>query len=275
MASDENASREAGAAMPANPPRENLYRATQETIELTRADGEAPRVLTGHAAVFNQWTEINSIYEGRFMERIAPGAFTKTISENRDRIKVLFNHGQDPQIGDKPLGPLRALEEDEYGVRYDVDLLDTSYNRDLIPGLEAGVYSASFRFSVMQEAFDKKPARSEFNPMGIPERTLKEVRLAELGPVTFPAYPGATAGMRSMTDEFLFGRFVDDPERLAELLAMYHQMRNAEPDPSEDTTPDADEQIEPEPSAATTRAKRGPKAPLYTTNREEKPGWLL
>jgi hypothetical protein len=38
------------------------------------------------------------------------------------------------------------------------------------------------------------------NDHGLPERTLQEVRLFELGPCTFPAYADATAGVRSLTD---------------------------------------------------------------------------
>lgn len=216
----ENVSAETGASVPRNPPRENLIRATHDDGALsTRDEGSSDMpVLVGHAAVFNQWTEINSAFEGRFMERIAPGAFAKTIGENRDRIKVLFQHGKDPQIGDKPLGPLRSIEEDSKGLRYEVPLLDTSYNRDLVPGLKAGLYGASFRFSVLRDNVKNKPPKSEYNPRGLPERTVEELRMPELGPVTFGAYASATAGLRSMTDEFLFDALTEDPERL-ELLA--------------------------------------------------------
>ena len=31
---------------------------------------------------------------------------------------------------------------------------------------------------------------------------MNEVRMQEFGPVTFPAYEGASAGMRSLTDRF-------------------------------------------------------------------------
>jgi hypothetical protein len=73
-----------------------------------------------------------------------------------------------------------------------------------------------------------------------------------------------------MTDEFLFARFVDDPDKLMELLAAYKERRDAEPgitfntdagflsvdqvepEPSEAATPS-----EPEPSAATTRSHTG------------------
>src|SRR6476646_2996365 len=91
-----------------------------------RAAGEDEKdsigTLFGHFAVFNRWTEINSFFEGRFMEQIAPGAFTKTFAENREGMRCLFQHGRDPQIGMKPLGPIRELEQDEVGARYDVPL---------------------------------------------------------------------------------------------------------------------------------------------------------
>jgi HK97 family phage prohead protease len=77
-------------------------------------------LLTGYLAAFNQWAPIDSVHEGRFLERIEPGSFARTIAENRDRIRVLFNHGHDPSIGDKVLGPIALLEEDGYGARYEV-----------------------------------------------------------------------------------------------------------------------------------------------------------
>jgi HK97 family phage prohead protease len=83
------------------------------------------------------------------MERIAPGAFTKTFRENKNNMAVLFQHGRDPQIGDKVLGPILVLHEDNRGAYYEVPLIDTSYNRDLIAGLEANLYGASFRFKVI------------------------------------------------------------------------------------------------------------------------------
>ncbi len=153
------------------------------------------RVLFGHFAVFDRWTEIEGM-EGHFMERIAPGAFTYTFVSERDRIRVLFQHGRDPQIGDKPLGPLQSLREDEVGGFYEARLLRTSYNDDLIPALEAGLFGASFRFRVTRENWTAKPQRSDWNPDGIPERTIREVKLMELGPVSFPAYSEATAGVR-------------------------------------------------------------------------------
>jgi HK97 family phage prohead protease len=185
--------------------RINLVRANYPSVELRANEDDVAGMpmLVGELAVFNQPTEINSVWEGRFIEILEPGAFTKTISENRDRMRILFQHGQDPQIGDKPLAQIEELEQDADRVRYAGRLLDTSYNRDLVPGLDAGLYGSSFRFDVIQEHWTDKPTRSSFNPEGLPERRVREVRLHEFGPVTFPAYPGASAGVRSLTDQFL------------------------------------------------------------------------
>lgn len=154
--------------------------------------------MFGHFAVFNEWTEIDSYFEGHFLERIAPGAFKKTFRENRGDMQSLFQHGFDPQIGDKPLGPIADLREDESGAYYEVDLLDAPYVRDdILPGLQADLYGASFRFQMIREEFNKQPSPSDSNPSALPERTLKELRVFEFGPVTFPAYPSATAGVRA------------------------------------------------------------------------------
>ena len=199
-------------------PRDNLVRAIFPGVELRDATTGGLRTMTGHFAVFDQWTEINSVFEGRFLERIRPGAFQKTFSEGRAGMRSLFQHGQDPHIGNKPLGPIQRLEEDATGAYYEVGLLDTSYNRDLLPGLEAGLYGASFRFSVQRHDINKKAKESAMNPDGIPERTIREAQVMEFGPVTFPAYQGATAGVRSMTDAFTLKAFTDDPEALRMLL---------------------------------------------------------
>ncbi len=260
-------------------PRENLFRARYPAIELRDAEDEDGdgRTLVGHFAVFNEWTEINSLWEGNFLERFAPGSFKKTFREQRDRMRVLFQHGFDPQVGDKPLGPIDVLMEDSTGERtgksgayYEVPLLDTSYNRDLQPGLEAGLYGASFRFRTMREELVEEPAVSEHNPHGLPERTIKEAQVMEFGPVTFPAYDGATAGVRSLTDVFAVERFMRDPQRMRELIDAAPK-RTDEPAPKLELELEKPEQ-EPTPAAAT----RPARASYLTTGAfEPRPNWRL
>lgn len=204
-----DASDEVGRGVPANPPRENLVRAT-DSIGVTRAEGAQMPTLTGHFAVWNIWTEIRSAYEGNFMERFDPSSMTKTLSEHRP--KVMFNHGKDPSIGEKLLGTPLRVEPDQEGAFYAVPLFDTAYNRELIPALDAGEYGASFRFSVIREDVVQRPPRSEWNPRGIPERTVQEARVMEFGPVSYPQYVEATAGLRSMTDEYIISTLARDTD---------------------------------------------------------------
>lgn len=156
---------------------------------------------------FNTAYEVNSWWEGRFIERTKPGAFRKTISESKRAdgtfsTKVLFNHGGDLNIGDKVLGvpdQMAEVNTDKYhGPELEADLLDTSYNRDLLPGLKRGAYGSSFMFEVIRESWNNEPEPTDTNPDGLPERTIEEVRLFEAGPVTWPASPTASAGMRSV-----------------------------------------------------------------------------
>lgn len=187
------------------PPRDSLVR-TSLPFEVVRSVNGMP-VLHGRGAVYDEWTEINSRTEGHFMERFAAGAFTKTIDEQRDKIRCLFNHGQDPSIGMKPLGPITDLNERGDGVHYEVQLLDTDYNRSLVPGLKAGLYGSSFRFGVVRKSDERKRVS---NPGKILERTITEAYMRELGPTPFPAYGGTSANVRSLTDEFVLGRFPAD-----------------------------------------------------------------
>jgi HK97 family phage prohead protease len=223
------------------PPREGLIRATRADMEVRAAGEGEPARLAGHFAVFNTWTEIASAWEGNFLERIAPGAFRKTLKENGSAIKLLLEHGQDPQVGQKPLGRFTALEEDETGARYEADLYDTPYVSQLLPALRDGMYGASFRFRVMREDINDDPGTSDYNPKGLPERTIKEASVAEAGPVLWGAYPDATSQARSMTDEFAFRRLMDlTPERLRR-LADHWERDEAQEAEARETTETGDE----------------------------------
>lgn len=200
-----------------HPPRDDLVRAMPSSFEVRAAPEGGMPTMFGHFAVFNQWAEIDSYFEGSFLEQLAPGSFTKTFKENAKGIRSLFQHGRDPQVGDKPLGVIEVLREDDDGAYAEVRMLDTSYNRDIIPGIEAGQYGQSFRFRVMREEINEEPEVSDYNPKGLPERTIKEVHLMEFGPVTFPAYAGTDVGMRSLTDEYVYDL---SPERIEQLRAL-------------------------------------------------------
>jgi HK97 family phage prohead protease len=209
----------AGAAL-----AERAKKSDEPAPEATAGDGLG--TLEVNFSQYNNWYRIDSFWEGTFLERVAPGSFKKTLAERGGQTKILFNHGMDFNIGDKVL----AMPE-EYGDRKASpflagQLFDTSYNRDLLPGLRSGAYGSSFMFEVLGESWDNEPERSEYNPDGLPERTIQEVRLFEAGPVTWPANPGATAGMRSGTE--WYGEQVrarGDGDRYEDLVRSFEAFR--------------------------------------------------
>lgn len=226
-------------------PRENLIRANFET----RASVSEGRTMTGYPIVFDTWTEINS-WEGRFKERIGDKALTKTLRENRDQIKVLFNHGMDPSIGDKPLGKPQRMTPDRNGLDTATPLSETSYNDDLLALIrDEAIDGMSFRFAAVKDEWVHDPKGKK-----LPERTITELRLYEFGPVTFPAYQATTVGLRSRTE---FGAWLglDDEKRseIARLLGVSFDLRTldteagaatSEDDESRDDIQDLEPQVQ-------------------------------
>jgi hypothetical protein len=207
----------------------SLYRASEGEV-----DGLGRLVV--RFSPFNTWYEINSWWEGRFLEQTVPRAFIKTAKESkradgRYSTKVLYNHGTDFHIGDKMLAVPDRFEEAEeegyHGPILEGDLFDTSYNRDLLPGLEADAYGSSFMFNVIREDWNNEPEQSDHNPEGLPERTVSEVRVFEAGPVTWPASPTATAGMRGRcgTDAWMERLAARNATRYDDLVRSYEAFR--------------------------------------------------
>ena len=222
-----------------------------------RADsnGDGRLHMVGHFSVFNTWYEVNSIFEGRFLERIAPGAFKETIRDDLPSVKVTFNHGHDV-LGDQVLGDIVELAEDERGARYDVALF-RSVPDLIIEGLQAGVYGSSFRFRVVADEWDDNPGESAHNPLGLKERTITKVRLMEFGPVTYPANPEATAGLRSLTDQFYDGLRSRNPSvyeaacRAAQIPTGRPDTRSAGGGGADTDAGNAEVSPDPQPNAAT------------------------
>jgi len=175
------------------------------------ADGGTGRTLFGHFAVFDRWTEIDSWYEGRFIERVGEKAFNRTFKERGDKIRVLYDHGHDPSIGNKPLGAPDVLRVDKgVGPYYESELFEANYVDELIPALRAKQLGASFRFKVTGEEWVEPKRSTDRNPDKLPERTITDVDLYEFGPVTFPAYEDASAGVRSGSDQFIERLLADE-----------------------------------------------------------------
>ncbi|MEH6564635.1 MAG: HK97 family phage prohead protease [Halopseudomonas sp.] len=155
-----------------------------QEMRLQVPDEGQPTLIGGHAAVFNQRSEDL----GGFVEQIAPGAFASSIA-SRD-IRALLNHNADLILGRSTAGTLR-LVEDDVGLNIEIDTPDTSYARDLLISMGRGdIREMSFGFLTLQDHWEK------IGDVWV--RTLMEVELHEVSPVTFPAYGQTTISARSM-----------------------------------------------------------------------------
>lgn len=172
-------------------------------------DGPGEGVLFGHFSVFNRWYEIDSPWEGNFMERVAPGTFGDTFEEDVQR--CWFEHGYSAFLDHASLGRIETLTEDEVGAYYEVRLFN-GLPEFFTDGLKAGEYGASFRMRITGEEINDEPGVSEDNPRGLPEVTITKVRCPEFGPVSIGASPFATANLRCGTDDFYEAMRGRDPE---------------------------------------------------------------
>lgn len=153
-----------------------------------RADATESLLIKGHAAVFNQMTDTND-YWG-FVEKINPGAFAKTIQDGDAR--ALWNHNSDYVLGRKSAGTLR-LFEDSIGLAIEVDPPATTWASDLMISMQRGdIKEMSFGFIVKDTLWE------EINGQWV--RTLLEVELIEVSPVTFPAYTGTDVSARTLEE---------------------------------------------------------------------------
>jgi HK97 family phage prohead protease len=165
-------------------PRDNLVRKVEFRAEPS-ADG---LTLEGYAAVFNQWTDIDS-FEGTFREQIAPGAFKRSIDHNRMPV-LQFDHGTHPLIGSLPLGVITSLREDSHGLKVQARLSDNWLVEPVRDAIRDGaIQGMSFRFKVINDKWTKN--------RNVAERTITETKLYEVGPVVFPAYDQTAVGVRT------------------------------------------------------------------------------
>lgn len=174
---------------------------TVQDVE-TRQSEDGKMRLSGYAAKFN-----SASVPLPFIEKIAPGAFRKTLSETPD-VRLLINHEGLPLARTKN-GTLR-LEEDMIGLRFDAELPDTQEARDLWTLVQRGdVDQMSFAFRVIRQKWSQDRS----------ERTLTEVSLADgdVSVVTYPAYAATSVEARQRLDDLITdikeGREID-PESI-------------------------------------------------------------
>ncbi|MEU2062898.1 HK97 family phage prohead protease [Streptomyces sp. NPDC013455] len=180
-----------------NEERRDLTLATAGVQLRAAGDDQGMRSFAGHAAVFSQRTAIGNPLTWGFYEEIAPGAFTKTLSEGDARF--LVDHDTRLVVSRVSAGSLR-LAQDQTGLAVDSDL-DTrlSYVGDLVVNLEnKNVTGMSFGFRTVKDEWTSVTVQTSEGDMEAELRILREVQLYEVSAVTFPAYEGTDAALRSV-----------------------------------------------------------------------------
>lgn len=179
-------------------------RIATESFEVRSEDGR--NTLVGYGAVFGK----RSQDLGGFREVIDPKAFNRTVNNDND-VLVTMNHDVNFLLGRTGAGTAR-ISVDEVGVRYEVDLPETTTGADVRALAERGdLFGSSFTFSIPKDG-----DRWERDEDGTRIRTLTEVRLFELGPVVSPAYLDTTVAVRSLEDHEAAEVSVEEDEGEAE-----------------------------------------------------------
>ena len=147
------------------------------------------RYLDGYFSVFNQPYEVVP----GWIEEIAPGAFSRTLRENKD-VKVLWNHNSDFVLGSTE-NRTAYLSEDERGLHGPVEINEEDQDaRNVYARIKRGdVRGCSFGFDIrsMEEIWDDD---------GTYRTKLTDVELYEVSPCTFPAYPQTSISARSQEE---------------------------------------------------------------------------
>lgn len=154
-------------------------------FEIRAENSEKGRIIDGYAAVFDKLSE----NMGGFREKIAPGAFKKTIK--KADIRALFDHDSKFVLGRNTSGTLK-LSEDETGLRVQITPPAAQWADDLLRSMERGdINQMSFGFYTISDEWE------DLNK-STPVRTLREVELFDVSVVTYPAYPDASVAIRGL-----------------------------------------------------------------------------
>ena len=177
--------------------REIEHRSFSTTeIRATAAEGQSVKI-SGRAAVFDQYSDDL----GGFYEIIQPGAFTNSLKN--DDVRALLNHDPNYILGRTSSGTLK-LNEDSIGLAFEAIPPDTQWVRDMITSMQRGdLTQMSFGFRTIQDDWALVGNKII--------RTLIEVKLFDVSPVTFPAYPQTNASVRSAFEAFQANRPATDP----------------------------------------------------------------
>ena len=186
--------------MPAVVPELRHARIAIDALEIRDGEstGDGSMTLTGHAAVFDQETELFDIGWLRVRERIAPAAFTSVLGRNPD-VHLTIGHDFDKAMARTGVDGVGGLElsEDDTGLRVFARVDPAmSFVRDLAVQMKHGIVDQmSFMFTV---ARTERLVETDEDGNEDVLRTILEVKdLFDVTVVAQGAYPQTDASLRA------------------------------------------------------------------------------
>ena len=153
-------------------------------LELRETGTDQAPQLVGHASVFNQWATITELWGESWEESVAPGAYKKTIAEAD--IRALWNHDPNVVLGRNKANTL-TLGEDVIGLAVTITPPDSEWGRPVLEAVRRGdVSGMSIAFQVVKDEWTRPDRKKE--PNALPKRLIREARLLDVSPVTFPVF---------------------------------------------------------------------------------------
>jgi uncharacterized protein len=165
-----------------------MEKKTRLVVAEFKADAEG--AIEGYGSIFGNVDAYDDV--------VARGAFQRTLAEYGDKKRLpamLWQHNPD-----EPIGLWTEMREDDQGLYVKGTLAKTQRGREALELIRMGALSGlSIGYQTMRSAYDEKS--------GI--RTLLDVELWEVSPVTFPANAAARiTGAKSIKTERDFERFL-------------------------------------------------------------------
>lgn len=156
-----------------------------DKIEI-REDDDGNRTISGYAVKWEKKSHALGLFF-KFREQFKKGAFADSL--NNDDQRFLWSHDTSKVLGRTKNDTLR-LEEDNIGLRFELDLPQTSLGNDTYESIKRGdVDGVSFGF----RAEDDEVEEPDDDMM---LRTVKKAKLLEVSAVAFPAYPDSEVSAR-------------------------------------------------------------------------------
>lgn len=200
---------------------ERELRHVEQPVRIEKRD-EGKQLLVGYGAVWYRAGDDGTQFKlwKDAYERIASGAFARALREKHD-VRGLFNHSDNAVLGRLSASTLR-LAEDEVGLRYEIDLPDTQLAKDLAVSIERGdITGSSFSFRATSVKWEMEG--------DVEIRTVLDVDLYDVGPVTWPAYKATEAAVRSLHAE-RDAELAERTQGMTELEAIQLRLRELELD---------------------------------------------